>query len=109
MSAHDHHEYAPGCFRCELSRDEVGEAPFVAIGAGERAPWEDLSLLCPTCGEGPLRPRRTARYTYITHCNGTWLRGPVASCSNCDDRKCMSCIFREVHDVCRDDCPKCCP
>jgi len=30
-------------------------------------------------------------------------------CSNCDDRKCMSCVFREVHDECRDDCPDCCP
>lgn len=29
-------------------------------------------------------------------------------CGNCDDRKCMSCCFREVHDVCLDDCPVCC-
>ena len=30
------------------------------------------------------------------------------SCGNCDDRKCMSCVFRDIHDECRDDCPDCC-
>lgn len=29
-------------------------------------------------------------------------------CVNCDGRLCMSCVFREVHDECRDDCPFCC-
>jgi len=86
----------------------VADDPYVAIGAGERAPWADLNLLCPTCGEGPLPLYRAERFMYINHCNGVWLRGPVVSCSNCDDRKCMSCIFREVHDVCHDDCPNCC-
>ena len=32
----------------------------------------------------------------------------VSLCSNCDGRKCMSCVFREIHDDCRDDCPVCC-
>ncbi len=31
------------------------------------------------------------------------------SCQNCDDRKCMSCVFREHHAACTDDCPDCCP
>lgn len=35
--------------------------------------------------------------------------GQASECANCDDRKCMSCVFREVHDDCRDDCPDCCP
>ena len=35
--------------------------------------------------------------------------GQVSDCANCDDQKCMACQFREVHDVCRDDCPDCCP
>jgi hypothetical protein len=30
-------------------------------------------------------------------------------CTNCDGRKCMSCVMREMHDACRDDCPFCCP
>jgi hypothetical protein len=29
-------------------------------------------------------------------------------CSNCDDRKCMGCIFREYNHDCADDCPFCC-
>lgn len=28
-------------------------------------------------------------------------------CSNCDGRTCMSCVFREWHDDCRDDCYCC--
>lgn len=28
---------------------------------------------------------------------------------NCDERKCMSCVMRELHDACQDDCPSCCP
>lgn len=27
MSAHDHTERVPGCFRCDLSRDEVTPTP----------------------------------------------------------------------------------
>lgn len=40
-----------------------------------------------------------------------WCRGypEVPGCPNCDDRRCMACIFREVHDECADDCPFCCP
>jgi hypothetical protein len=34
--------------------------------------------------------------------------GQYADCANCDDRKCMACIFREPHDACADDCPECC-
>lgn len=30
------------------------------------------------------------------------------ACKNCDDRKCMDCVFRIVHDRCEDDCPDCC-
>ena len=30
-------------------------------------------------------------------------------CVNCDNRKCMSCIGREMHDHCLNDCPDCCP
>lgn len=29
------------------------------------------------------------------------------ACPNCDDRKCMDCVFRVVHDRCVDDCPVC--
>ena len=34
--------------------------------------------------------------------------GQYADCANCDDRKCMACIFREPHSACADDCPECC-
>lgn len=34
--------------------------------------------------------------------------GQVTTCANCDDRKCMDCVFRYVHDRCRDSCPDCC-
>lgn len=34
---------------------------------------------------------------------------PELSCINCDDRKCMACVCREIHDRCEDDCPTCCP
>lgn len=30
------------------------------------------------------------------------------SCANCDGRRCMSCVVREEHDQCRNDCLYCC-
>lgn len=30
------------------------------------------------------------------------------SCCNCGGQRCMSCVFREMHDACVDDCPECC-
>ena len=32
----------------------------------------------------------------------------VVVCANCDSRKCMSCVLRDYHDECEDDCPHCC-
>lgn len=29
-------------------------------------------------------------------------------CCNCGGQRCMSCVFREMHDACVDDCPMCC-
>ena len=29
-------------------------------------------------------------------------------CFNCDNRKCMDCVLRYMHDNCEDDCPMCC-
>lgn len=34
--------------------------------------------------------------------------GEWEPCRNCDGRKCMACVFREVHDRCEDSCPFCC-
>lgn len=31
------------------------------------------------------------------------------ACENCDDRKCMGCVFREYDHECGDTCPSCCP
>lgn len=29
-------------------------------------------------------------------------------CGNCSGNKCMSCVLREYHDECENDCPDCC-
>lgn len=34
--------------------------------------------------------------------------GQFSLCRNCDDRKCMGCVFREYYHECVDDCPFCC-
>ncbi len=34
--------------------------------------------------------------------------GVYVDCVNCDDRKCMDCVLRYMHDRCEDDCPMCC-
>ena len=62
--------------------DPLEGVPFVAIGAGERAPWADLPLTCPTCGEGPLPLQESVGggslvLSFIKHCEGTWLRGEL--------------------------------
>ena len=33
----------------------------------------------------------------------------MSDCPNCDNRKCMDCVFRVWHDECVDSCPECCP
>lgn len=30
------------------------------------------------------------------------------SCANCDNRRCMGCVWREWDHECADDCPDCC-
>lgn len=52
---------------------------YVAIGAGEKAPWEDISHSCPECGCGPL-PLRDSDPPGLTFIKcpegcGIWLRG----------------------------------
>lgn len=34
--------------------------------------------------------------------------GQTVNCRNCDDRKCMDCVLRYIHDFCEDSCPMCC-
>ena len=44
MSAHDHREYVPGCYRCELSRDEAVETAedlLLEVTAADLHPWDD--------------------------------------------------------------------
>lgn len=55
------------------------EPPFVAIGNGEDPPWIDLPLTCPECGAGPLplRDSEPPGLTFISHCDKSWLRGPI--------------------------------
>ncbi len=69
------------------SKQEIaGEVPYVAVGASERAPWADLPLHCPTCGEGPLVLQESTGsgmsgtgivLRYISHCGRSWLRGDI--------------------------------
>ncbi|MFB9378573.1 hypothetical protein ACFFVI_16545 [Kineococcus gynurae] len=61
-------------------QDDAGhEVPFVAIGAGERAPWADLDLNCPRCGEGPLplHDSKNGLLSFIYHCGQSWARGDI--------------------------------
>lgn len=55
------------------------DIPFVAIGAGEPEPWLHLDNSCPSCGEPdlPLLESDPPGITYIKHCGGMWLRGPL--------------------------------
>ncbi len=46
---------------------------------------------------------------YETHRSMWDCPGQYADCANCDDRKCMDCVLRVVHDRCEDSCPDCCP
>lgn len=40
---------------------------------------------------------------------GLWeCPGQQDKCRNCNDRKCMGCVFREYGHDCQDDCPNCC-
>lgn len=41
--------------------------------------------------------------SYSLDCHGQYV-----NCRNCDDRKCMDCVLRYIHDACRDSCPMCC-
>lgn len=45
---------------------------------------------------------------YGTHISVSECRGVYVDCLNCDDRKCMDCVSRYVHDRCEDSCPDCC-
>ena len=31
----------------------------------------------------------------------------MSDCANCDNRKCMDCVMRYIHNECREDCPDC--
>jgi hypothetical protein len=35
-------------------------------------------------------------------------RDDEEACGNCGGQRCMSCVFREMHEDCEDDCPDCC-
>lgn len=44
---------------------------------------------------------------YETHRSFQDCPGVYVDCLNCDDRKCMDCVFRYQHDKCEDSCPSC--
>lgn len=45
--------------------------------------------------------------TYPTHVSGWECPGQAAFCRNCDDRGCMDCVCRTIHEDCVWDCPFC--
>lgn len=55
---------------------------YVAVGRDELPPWGD-DRSCPTCGEPELPLRATTGGSivlhFISHCGGTWMRGPILS------------------------------
>jgi hypothetical protein len=61
--------------------------------------------------EHGLCEQETAHGGHFDDGNDSWCPGTLdhVSCPNCDDRKCMACVFREVHYECADSCPFCCP
>lgn len=44
---------------------------------------------------------------YDTHYSWWDCPGVYVDCLNCDDRQCMACVFREMHNECRASCPEC--
>ncbi len=67
--------------KAKENEEEVPEndVPFVAIANGEAAPWEHLPNDCPICGEKnlPLQQSEPPLLQFISHCGGTWVRGPM--------------------------------
>jgi hypothetical protein len=65
-----------------------GGIPFVVVDDGDDPPWGH-DRTCPRCGQTdlPLQASETISATgpralglvlhYISHCGGTWLRGPI--------------------------------
>jgi hypothetical protein len=102
VSAHTHTTHTPGCYRCDLSRyeylDELAE----------------LEAECERLRSEADNSRRSAEQ------RKEWcqreadladeLAGALADmwCPNCDDRKCMACVCRDIHERCDDDCMTCC-
>ena len=55
-------------------------------------------------------PHREHTFTvgvWPTHTSGQTCWGQYSQCANCDDRRCMDCVLRVVHEDCRFDCPEC--
>ena len=61
------------------ARTEAELGPYVAIGTGERAPWANEPLTCPTCGKKdlPLLESVPPGLSFINHCGQSWLRGDI--------------------------------
>lgn len=73
----------------------VGATPHIAVsGLCDLVGVHDAHVII-------LNRNELERYTHA--CPGQY-----AQCRNCDDRKCMDCVMRYVHDVCEDSCPMCC-
>lgn len=63
------------------------------------------------CGIGVRHPAHVDPIGVVDTAGNAVLQecpGQTTDCGNCDDRRCMSCVFRAIHDECVDDCPDCC-
>lgn len=81
--------------RCETFRDPGGARCTLVAGhdGGHSFQQSDFEPSgCVACGRGQAGDIHTCE----------------PSCENCDDRKCMGCVFREYDHECTDDCPMCC-
>lgn len=61
------------------------------------------------CEDTSRHPGHTFVFAeHDTHVSMGECRGVYVDCLNCDDRKCMDCVLRYMHDRCEDSCPMCC-
>lgn len=53
----------------DATEENDDDIPYVAVGAGQRAPWADEPLTCPECGASPppLLDSDPPGLRYITH------------------------------------------
>jgi len=99
------------CERFALRPDELALFMDKATDDEWRSAVGDLAVVqtSGTCANPAVHEAHTfTSNVYATHISGWHCSGVYSACTNCDDRWCMSCVLRVLHDNCADDCPMCC-